>query len=92
MAQKVKDLTLTYANDRKTAAALNEQGILSATGKPFTKDMSGYDLSTKYRYMPRTPRGNSPSSRQAPCLPCPHIWYTIGLKKIPSQYEGTETR
>lgn len=37
--EKVKSLTLEYADDKKTIAILNEQGILSATGKPFTRDM-----------------------------------------------------
>lgn len=37
--EKVRSLTLQYADDKKTVAILNEQGILSATGKSFTRDM-----------------------------------------------------
>jgi len=37
--EKVKSLTLQYGDDKKTVAILNEQGILSATGKTFTRDM-----------------------------------------------------
>jgi DNA invertase Pin-like site-specific DNA recombinase len=37
--EKVRSLTLEYGDDKKTVAILNEQGILSATGKPFTRDM-----------------------------------------------------
>lgn len=35
----VKALTMQYADDRKTVEILNRQGVLSAKGKPFTKDM-----------------------------------------------------
>jgi hypothetical protein len=35
----VRELTLRYGDDNKTIEMLNRQGILSATGKPFTKDM-----------------------------------------------------
>lgn len=35
----VRTLTIQYADDRKTIELLNQQGLLSATGKPFTKDM-----------------------------------------------------
>lgn len=35
----VRLLTMQYADDTKTARLLNEQGLISATGKPFTKDM-----------------------------------------------------
>jgi len=35
----VRTLTKQYADDRKTIELLNQQGLLSATGKPFTKDM-----------------------------------------------------
>jgi hypothetical protein len=35
----VRELTMTYADDRKTARVLNQKGLLSATGKPFTKNM-----------------------------------------------------
>jgi hypothetical protein len=35
----VKALTIQYADDRKTVEILNRQGVLSAKGKPFTKDM-----------------------------------------------------
>lgn len=35
----VKALTMQYADDRKTIEILNRQGVLSAKGKPFTKDM-----------------------------------------------------
>ena len=37
--EKVRSLTLQYGDDKKTVAILNEQGILSATGKSFTRDM-----------------------------------------------------
>lgn len=37
--EKVRSLTLQYGDDKKTVAILNEQGILSATGKTFTRDM-----------------------------------------------------
>ena len=37
--EKVRSLTLEYGDDKKTVEILNEQGILSATGKPFTRDM-----------------------------------------------------
>ncbi len=37
--EKVRSLTMQYGDDKKTVAILNEQGILSATGKPFTRDM-----------------------------------------------------
>jgi DNA invertase Pin-like site-specific DNA recombinase len=39
MVEKVRELTLLHGNDRETAMALNQQGILSATGKPFTQAM-----------------------------------------------------
>ena len=39
MVDQVRELTLMYGDDRKTIEALNSKGILSATGKPFTKDM-----------------------------------------------------
>jgi DNA invertase Pin-like site-specific DNA recombinase len=35
----VRELTLSHGDDNKTVETLNRQGILSATGKPFTKDM-----------------------------------------------------
>jgi DNA invertase Pin-like site-specific DNA recombinase len=37
--EKVRSLTLQYGDDKKTVAILNEQGILSATRKSFTRDM-----------------------------------------------------
>jgi len=37
--EKVKVLTMQYADDRKTASSLNKQGLHGATGKPFTQDM-----------------------------------------------------
>jgi hypothetical protein len=37
--EKVRSLTLEYGDDKKTVAILNEQEILSATGKAFTRDM-----------------------------------------------------
>lgn len=37
--EKVRSLTMQYGDDKKTAAILNEQGVLSATGKTFTRDM-----------------------------------------------------
>lgn len=39
MVDRVRELTLRYGDDNKTVETLNSQGILSATGKPFTKDM-----------------------------------------------------
>jgi hypothetical protein len=39
MVDQVRELTLVHGDDNKTIEALNCQGILSATGKPFTKDM-----------------------------------------------------
>lgn len=39
MVNQVRELTLMYGDDNKTIDALNSQGILSATGKTFTKDM-----------------------------------------------------
>ena len=37
--EKVRSLTMQYGDDKKTVAILNEQGVLSATGKSFTRDM-----------------------------------------------------
>jgi DNA invertase Pin-like site-specific DNA recombinase len=37
--EKVRALTLKYGDDKKTIDILNEQGINSATGKAFTRDM-----------------------------------------------------
>jgi hypothetical protein len=37
--EKVRALTFKYSDDKKTMDILNEQGIISATGKPFTRDM-----------------------------------------------------
>lgn len=39
MVEKVRALTLQFGNDKKTITILNEQGIMGATGKPFTRDM-----------------------------------------------------
>ena len=39
MVDLVRELTLLHGDDNKTVVALNSQGILSATGKHFTKDM-----------------------------------------------------
>lgn len=39
MVDQVRELTLMYGDDNKTANDLNSKGILSATGKTFTKDM-----------------------------------------------------
>jgi hypothetical protein len=39
MVDRVRELTLLHGDDNKTVETLNSQGILSATGKPFTKDM-----------------------------------------------------
>ena len=39
IVEKVRSLTMQYGDDKKTIAILNEQGILSATGKQFTRDM-----------------------------------------------------
>jgi DNA invertase Pin-like site-specific DNA recombinase len=37
--EKVRSLTLQCGDDKKTVDILNEQGVLSATGKTFTRDM-----------------------------------------------------
>ncbi len=39
IVDKVRSLTLQYGDNKKTVAILNEQGVLSATGKTFTRDM-----------------------------------------------------
>ncbi len=39
MVDMVRRLTLQYGDDMKTLDILNRQGITSATGKPFTRDM-----------------------------------------------------
>lgn len=39
IVDKVRELTLQYGDDRKTAAVLNKQGLIGATGKPFTRNM-----------------------------------------------------
>tara|TARA_R110002020_G_scaffold87495_1_gene215672 strand:- start:166 stop:2232 length:2067 start_codon:yes stop_codon:yes gene_type:complete len=39
MVDQVRKLTLLHGDDLKTVDILNRQGALSATGKPFTKDM-----------------------------------------------------
>lgn len=39
MVEKVRTLTLQYGDDKKTISILNQQGIMGATGKPFTRDM-----------------------------------------------------
>ena len=39
MVEKVRTLTMQYGDDKKTISILNQQGIMSATGKPFTMDM-----------------------------------------------------
>lgn len=39
MVDIVRELTFYHGDDNKTVETLNGQGILSATGKPFTKDM-----------------------------------------------------
>jgi len=39
IVDKVRSLTLQYGDNKKTVAILNEQGVLSATGKSFTRDM-----------------------------------------------------
>ena len=38
-AEKVRSLTLQYGDDNKTVEILNQQGMLSATGQTFTRDM-----------------------------------------------------
>lgn len=37
--EKVRSLTMQYGDDKKTIAILNEQGVLCATGRQFTRDM-----------------------------------------------------
>jgi DNA invertase Pin-like site-specific DNA recombinase len=39
IVEKVRTLTFQYGDDKKTVGMLNEQGIISATGKTFTRDM-----------------------------------------------------
>ena len=39
MIDKVSALTMQFGDDKKTVAMLNQQGILGATGKLFTRDM-----------------------------------------------------
>ena len=39
IVDKVRTLTMRYADDKKTVSLLNQQGILGATGKPFTRNM-----------------------------------------------------
>jgi DNA invertase Pin-like site-specific DNA recombinase len=44
---KVRALTMQFGDDRQTVAALNRQGLLAATGKPFTRDMIAW---IRYKY------------------------------------------
>lgn len=39
MVEKVRELTMQYADDKKTIAILNQQGIMGAKGNPLTRDM-----------------------------------------------------
>jgi len=39
IVEKVRSLTMQYGDDKKTIAILNEQSVLSATGRQFTRDM-----------------------------------------------------
>jgi hypothetical protein len=39
IVEKVRSLTMQYGDDKKTIAILNEQGVLCATGRQFTRDM-----------------------------------------------------
>lgn len=39
LVDKVRTLTVKFGDDKKTISLLNQQGLLGATGKPFTKDM-----------------------------------------------------
>lgn len=39
IVDKVRELTLQHGDDRKTVALLNKQGLIGATGKPFTLKM-----------------------------------------------------
>lgn len=39
MVDLVRELTLQYGDDKRTLDILNRQGTISATGKPFTRDM-----------------------------------------------------
>ena len=39
IVEKVRSLTMQYGDDKKTFAILNEQGVLSATGNQFSRDM-----------------------------------------------------
>jgi DNA invertase Pin-like site-specific DNA recombinase len=47
MVEKVRALTMQYADDKKTIALLNEQGLLGAKGRPFTLHMI---KSIRYKY------------------------------------------
>jgi hypothetical protein len=44
---KVRALTMQYGDDRQTVAALNRQGLLAATSKPFTRNMIAW---IRYKY------------------------------------------
>ena len=39
LVERIRDLTLKHGDDKKTMDILNKQGIKSATGKQFTRDM-----------------------------------------------------
>jgi DNA invertase Pin-like site-specific DNA recombinase len=39
LVDKVRTLSMQFGDDKKTMSLLNQQGLLGATGKPFTKDM-----------------------------------------------------
>jgi DNA invertase Pin-like site-specific DNA recombinase len=52
---KVRALTLEYADDKRTMDILNRQGIPSATGKPFTRDMIQW-IRFKYKIKMPLPR------------------------------------
>jgi hypothetical protein len=47
MVDIVREMTVLNGDDNKTIEALNSQGILSATGKPFTRDMIKW---IRYKY------------------------------------------
>ena len=49
----VRELTALHGDDRKTVEILNQKGLLSSTGKPFTKDMIEW---IRHKYdIPRNP-------------------------------------
>ncbi|HVB02736.1 MAG TPA: recombinase family protein [Chitinophagaceae bacterium] len=52
MIEKIRSLTMQYGDDKKTIALLNEQGVTSAMGKPFSKSMITW---IRYKHKIRIP-------------------------------------